>query len=190
MHSVYFAVVPKDKAQNSEEARSYALEMLDGENFTGESGYFGGGKADWFVIGGRWSGLLSEANPKWKLIADRVQFLCKEYGIEHVRGVHYGDETKQANRDKISQEINAYAQEILGVPYDRDIYRQDGYEDDAQKLTPRLIAFLADWANPKEESAFWGEVEMFSQDDGEMSVTEETLNRYKGDWLVVIDYHN
>lgn len=60
MHTQAIVTFNKDKAKNSEEARKYASDFLFKNGFTAQV-YFCSGIADWFVIGGRWSGCLSKA---------------------------------------------------------------------------------------------------------------------------------
>ena len=56
MHHFYLVKV---KAENADDARAEATTSLDDNNFSSESnGYFGNSKADWYVVGGRWSGIL------------------------------------------------------------------------------------------------------------------------------------
>jgi hypothetical protein len=58
MHYRFLVTFNKDEAETSEDARSYVTDYLHEHGFAGE-GRWGGGLADWFVIGGRWSGELS-----------------------------------------------------------------------------------------------------------------------------------
>ena len=57
MHSLYFVLVDS-KEFTIDTARKYVYDALEEEGFI-STGYWGGGKADWYVIGGRWSGVLS-----------------------------------------------------------------------------------------------------------------------------------
>ncbi len=59
MHSIYFVLLPKNDADNNKSARTQAINLLEQENFFGSNGYWGGGKGDWGVVGGRWTGILS-----------------------------------------------------------------------------------------------------------------------------------
>jgi hypothetical protein len=52
-----YVLVPKDRAETSEEARNFVVDWLTDNGFTAE-GHFVNGIADYFVIGGRWSGKL------------------------------------------------------------------------------------------------------------------------------------
>ena len=58
-HYLYFVLVDKSTAKDSKEARESATEGLDNNDFVFSGGYFGGGRCDYFVIGGCWSGVLS-----------------------------------------------------------------------------------------------------------------------------------
>lgn len=61
MHILYFVKITD--AENSQEAREKATQVLDDNNFASDSnGFFGNSKADWYVVGGRWSGILSGNN--------------------------------------------------------------------------------------------------------------------------------
>jgi len=60
MHSSYFVLIPKDNAKDSLEARETAIQTLENEQFfNNDGGYFSCGKADWGVVGGRWTGILA-----------------------------------------------------------------------------------------------------------------------------------
>ena len=79
MHSLYYVVIPKKGIKNSKEAKQRASQTLMDNNFSGSEGYFGGGKADWFVVGGRWSGELT------KLLLDRKKLTAvkRKLGEDH-----------------------------------------------------------------------------------------------------------
>ncbi len=60
MHHFYLVKV---KAENADDAIAEATSALDGNNFASDSnGFFGSSKADWYVVGGRWSGVLAGVN--------------------------------------------------------------------------------------------------------------------------------
>ena len=58
MHALYFVILDQDDAADSRGARNIATTILIEENFCYQDGFFGSGKADWFTVGGRWSGIL------------------------------------------------------------------------------------------------------------------------------------
>lgn len=63
MHFPYIVVLNKDDYANSQDARESAESLLTENGFCGD-GYFNCGKADWFVVGGRWSGYLKDWEQK------------------------------------------------------------------------------------------------------------------------------
>lgn len=75
-HYLYFVLIDKKDASNSKEAREQATDELDNNGFVYSGGYFGGGKCDCYVIGGRWSGFLSNSEDE----PERNTYL--DYGYE------------------------------------------------------------------------------------------------------------
>jgi hypothetical protein len=78
MHARFLVTFNKDEAETSLEARSYVTDYLQENGFVGE-GRWGGGMADWFVIGGRWSGVLTLA----LLNQEKVTKVYKEFEATH-----------------------------------------------------------------------------------------------------------
>lgn len=60
MHYRCFVTFDRDDAQTSEAARRYVYDWLNDNSFVYTDTRFSGGWADWFVIGGRWSGELAD----------------------------------------------------------------------------------------------------------------------------------
>jgi len=61
MHCLYFVKIDDKEIKTSQQAREHATNILDANNFASDSnGFYGNSKADWYVVGGRWSGLLSK----------------------------------------------------------------------------------------------------------------------------------
>ena len=59
MHHLMFVTLSLPDGDNSEDARHSAYDLLmEDDSFVGEGGRFGSPLADWFVMGGRWSGFL------------------------------------------------------------------------------------------------------------------------------------
>ncbi len=81
MHSRLLVTCNKDHAGTSQEAREYVYDaLLNDSSFVGDGGRFGAPVADWFVIGGRWSGELSRAT--WaKRVTGLINELEKREGI-------------------------------------------------------------------------------------------------------------
>ena len=174
MHHLYFVKVSKD-CKNAEEAKDDATTALDANNFASdEGGYFSASRADWYVVGGRWSGELS----KILLKKDFFKELKKRYPLPKKYGFYTDDFVKE-NADK----FQALWEELGGMghnPYARDHYRHEGFDDDAMKITLELLKAMKKYKD----------VEVFDAVNCvEYPVKKLTKNDI-GYWLVVIDYHN
>lgn len=70
-----FLTFSKNDAENSEDARDLATDFLNFNGFVGNDKKYSSGVADWFVIGGRWSGELTRIHlDKEKLKACNKEF--------------------------------------------------------------------------------------------------------------------
>src|SRR5205823_12102965 len=97
-HYRFLVTFDCERAASSDEAREHVYDTLMHEGFCGE-GRWGGGLADWFVIGGRWSGELSRHS--WAQgISAEMEALERTHDIQ-VWGTFYGDGEKQ----RIQQEL-------------------------------------------------------------------------------------
>ena len=182
MHYLYYVII--DEAKNSQEAREYVRQELENQNFASDSNrFFGSSKADWFVIGGRWSGNLQ----KTMLLAGKLQ--GKDFFKEIERRNLFEKSEKEKNWttsadvEKYKDKLQALWEEIGGVdvnPYNRDNYNHTGYDDDAMKITPELLAEL------KKEK----EVEVYLADAPDETLANELDKEVLGKWIVVVDYHN
>jgi hypothetical protein len=94
----YFYLV-KVNAESADEARQEAAQALDMHSFAAEAGYFGNSKADWYVVGGRWSGVLGKTTEaeqekrdayKQDGYPDDAQPLTAEL-IKYLKAESYGD---------------------------------------------------------------------------------------------------
>lgn len=110
MHCLYFVIFNREDAKNSHQARLHAENTLLNENFCSSEGFFGGGKADWFSIGGGCSGELNRIllglSPDDK---KKFQAAWKNAGIKEP------------------------------IPYERNNYQEMGYEDDAMIIDQKLF---------------------------------------------------
>jgi hypothetical protein len=94
MHHRLLVTCSTEHATTSQEARKYVYETLFAQGFCPAGRW--GGIADWFVIGGRSSGLLSRLT--WgKRLHEEIQAAEKEAGVE-VEGVFYSDATMRASK--------------------------------------------------------------------------------------------
>lgn len=94
MHNLYFVIVDKDNAEDSEEARREVDNILNNEWFVWE-GYFSNAKADWFVIWWRWSACLW-GEESWDHYAflwgeDDAQVITKEI-LEKIKNEYWDAE--------------------------------------------------------------------------------------------------
>jgi hypothetical protein len=177
MHFRFLVTFKSDAAKNSTEARRYAALTLDAQGFAGDYGI-----ADWFVIGGRWSGELSRHT--WaKLISAEMDVLEREHDVQ-VWGAFYGDEDKQRIQRELAERFQAMWNAAApcafrDIPIQRDTYKAYGYEDDAMLLSQELYAALLQEYAGQPRSEYHGDL------DGE-DVSPEIVGRK---WLVVVDYH-
>jgi hypothetical protein len=181
MHYRFLVTCELGAAENSAEARKYVFDTLHEEGFCGE-GRWSCGMADWFVIGGRWSGELSRYS--WaRTITAEMQALEREQGVQ-VWGVFYGS----AEKERIQQELAARFQslwdmhapeEYRGLPIQRDTYHDTGYADDAMLLTRELYdALLKEYEGTEE---FEHHADLAYDDVSPAMIGKK--------WLVVVDYH-
>ena len=183
MHYRFLVTFDGEHAAYSDEAREYVRETLLEEGFCG-TGRWGGGLADWFVIGGRWSGELSRHT--WAQgISAEMEALEREHDDIQVWGASYGDSEKQRTQQELAtrfqhlwdtQAPDAYK----AIPIQRDTYQENGYADDAMLLTRELYDALLKEYEGQEESEYHADLEY-------EPVSPEMAGKK---WLVVVDYHS
>lgn len=114
------------QASNNEEAEDKAKDFLEP---------YGNGQVwDWYVIGGRWSGVLSEA----KFDRDKLKDLNKRFGDEHGWYTSAGksEQVQQIAYAKMFEECFPDWRSKVPAPLNwRDEYREGGYSDDIMKLS-------------------------------------------------------
>lgn len=172
MHSLLLVTIGLSAATTSQEARQKVFDMLmNDDSFCGEAGRFGGPLCDWFLIAGRWSGLLAEATigPVYK---DAVVAKFPDFGAARL---------PQSVIDGHAEQLDALWREHAGTgpsPYTRSGY--DDFEDDAMVVTQTLYdALLA-----KHAGDIYVTEEFIDLDDE--AVAPDFVGRK---WLVVVDYH-
>ena len=148
--------------------------LMEDDSFCGEGGRFGSPLCDWFVIGGRWSGLLAET------IIDAAY-----KNAVHARFPEFSqDWWQQSFVDQNGAELDALWRAHGGTgpsPYTRNGYDHLGHDDDAMLLTSRLYEALLSEHEGQSISR-----------DGFADLDDEELQRdfVSRKWLVVVDYHN
>ena len=191
MHYRMFVTVKRQGIETSEDARSVVYEkLLNDTSFCGEGGRFGAPPADWFVIGGRWSGELSRVT--WaKKLTKEIERMEEKAGVE-VWGTHYASGEKQIAQINLKNTIEKLYRQSLpkkfngkGLVYDRDMYEELGYEDDAMLVTENLYnTFLKAYEGNDSHADDYRVA--FSDLNYEI-VSSDFIGRK---WLVVVDYHS
>lgn len=183
MHYRFFVTFNKDAAATSEEARGYVNEYLTEEGFCAPQGRWSTALADWFVIGGRWSGELSRYS--WgRTLYERMEKAEKAAGV-HVWGASYADKKLQ-RKQKAMEKLFTMAwkkdapKEYHHIPINRGSYLELGYEDDAMILTQELYDALLKEHEGSEDSEHHADL------DYDL-VSPKMVGKK---WLVVVDYHN
>jgi hypothetical protein len=181
MHYRFLVTFNKDAAATSQEARDHVFNQLCEEGFCGE-GRWWCGIADWFVIGGRWSGELSRYS--WaRALTAQMRAIEQEHDIQ-VWGVSYGDKGKQHLQAELAERFHAMWKTVAppayqDIPIQRDTYG-NGYEDDAMLLTQELYDALLKEHEGATESEYHADL-----DSDEVSPA-----MIGAKWIVVVDYHN
>jgi len=182
MHSLYFVLLEKGDAKNSQEARQKARQTLDENSFSNDNnGYFGSSKADWYVIGGRWSGELSKLLMK----KDFYHEVCKLYPNKdkESKWVEYDSEAVRENAKAVQElweKLGGRGQNIFTRDNQYDV---GGADDDAMQITTELIKGI------QRKKKKYKEVEVFDVLDCQEITLPDIKKENIGSWLVVVDYH-
>lgn len=197
MHYLYYVAVPK-KGQTSEEAKNLTNRMLEMNNFAGEGGFWNNNKANWYVIGGRWSGHLQ------KIQLDNFN----DKATELIKSKRTTEEEKARNSigniecEEYNTEIQILWEKLGGTganPWSRDNYNHDGAKDDSMLLNENLFKALKAGINEKTKDPFDDETETevalideneYIDDEIKLSEFLEMDNIIGNYYLIVIDYHN
>ena len=214
MHSVYFVLVPvQDKKEEAESAINRAENWLTTNNFASDNnGFYGSSKADWFEMGGRWSGIFTEMSlPKAKLekFDAEVKEIEKKHGeIWTETAKKYKGGSKEwieayPKLDKAKQEelVACWKKHFPKVGYAPPIARKGSFtfegfprkdSDDAIKMT---LALFKRWKSEYGKQGTFNEngSEFVSFDENECGdeglVRDLKFKDVKDKWVVVVDYH-
>lgn len=172
MHHRMLVTMALPDGATSEEARQAVSDtLMNDASFCGSGGRFGAPLCDWFVIGGRWSGLLAETI-MGETFRDAV---IARFPEMHQ---HWWPESLASNH---SQELDSIWQAHGGTgpsPYTRDGYQD--FPDDAMIITSRLYdALLVEFQGDEVCDGF--------ADLDYEPLQPDFVGRK---WLVVVDYHN
>lgn len=163
----------------SEEARWSVYDtLLHDESFFGTGGRFSSPLCDWFVIGGRWSGLLAKT-----LIGEKHRAAVVARFPETAKGFW-----PKSLIDAHRAEFDAIWRDHGGTgpsPYTRDSYMELGYPDDAMLLNRELYdALLVPYEGI---STFDSRIHCEYLDLDDDPLQPDAIGQK---WLVVVDYHS
>ncbi len=187
MHALLYVLCPKDGLADSEAARKHVYNWLSDNGFTGNGGLFQNYFADWFVVGGRWSGELTSV----QMDQEKLTALNKEFNEKFGFWINK-DITEQMRQDQYRELTKKYFPDYQGLPWAfRDSYQEDGYEDDAQIVNQliydRIIKDnLLDQIN---QEKLWNGGAVIATDMHEKEFSRKPdalIDKY---WAVVVDYH-
>jgi hypothetical protein len=185
MHSLYFVITPHADGVSSREVLNEVERILDNEDFVFSDKLWSGGKCDWYGIGGRWSGLLSELT--WAKMAVAEILKLEQKNDVQINGVFYGDSDKSLKQKEIQEQAEQIwnkhkPKEYLLTTYYRNQFENTPQDDDAMIITPEL------WHKLKET---YNDVEVYDSENHQeftiSSVTDDDL--YIAKWITVVDYH-
>lgn len=174
MHNRLYVTLDAPADAGSEQVRKDAFNrLMDDNSFCGEGGRFGGPICDWFVIGGRWSGLLADTLTagEFSAKARALPGMDAEFIPQPVVESHKG-------------ELDAIWHSLGGTgpnPYSRSSYLQHGYPDDAMPVSEALYnALLTEYEGIDSDGDHFADLDFDA-------VSRGFIGRK---WLVVVDYHS
>ena len=170
----------------SVDARKAAHSKLSNDDsFCGEAGRFGCPLADWFVLGGRWSGMLRKT-----IMGQPYEDALEQEFTELAKGTF---PSKLAERHRLAEEhktaLGRLWQRFGGTgsnPLTRSGYDELGADDDAMMIDRFLYdQFLNLYAGA---DRLIGDDKLTDFADLDGDEDDESFIGRK--WLVVVDYHN
>ena len=179
MHYLMLVTLTVAPAITSAQVREEVYHQLtQDDSFCGSGGRFGSAQCDWFVVGGRWSGMFAETiigPAHYEAIIARFPEIAQGFYPQSLVDEH------RSLFDSIWREHGGQG----ASPYTRSSYEELGYDDDAQPLTSQLYhTHLAQFCG---ESVVTNSSHcQFVDLDGD-ALSPDFIGRK---WLVVVDYHN
>jgi hypothetical protein len=193
MHYRLYVLTDKSNANNSKEARDYVNDqLLNDSSFVGEGGRFSSPIADWFVIGGRWSGVLTQI----QLNQSTLKRFWDEFEAKKL-GWTSKENSAEDQAKKTHKLFKSYFPKFKGlVP----VYRGDdiqynrfenGADDDAMLVTKKLWKIIKENFKKEYERELpeYPEVEedYIVDLEGEPLTDNSVIGKK---WIVVVDFHN
>lgn len=164
--------------KNSLEVRRETLSTLQEQGFSAQE-KFCSGPADWFVIGGRWSGELTKVflNPLlWKVCLEAIQ---EENSLIH------DTEEERKRADKIFKKY--FPKNLRLIPLFRDSYKPLGFEDDAMIVDKNLWKKLIKDMLKECNDDYYKDSLIYLEDSVSSLNEKDVVDKM---YAVVIDYHN
>ena len=181
MHYLMLVTLTTLAGETSCDARSRAHSLLhEDDSFCGEGGgRFGSPVCDWFVIGGRWSGMLQET-----LLGDAYREAFRQT-FPDMASDWYPASLAAQRRDALNQLWRQFGGRGDN-PVTRSSYDELGCDDDAMLVDQALYSrFLKPMAG---KSACLDAASPHDFADLDDEPVDETFIGRK--WLIVVDYHN
>jgi hypothetical protein len=181
MHYLMLVTLTMSPGASSLDTRIRAhAKLIDDDSFCGEGGRFGSPLCDWFVLGGRWSGVLQEA----KLGKPHQEALAREF--PQIAGGHYYPADLAVTHKERLNQLWQQAGGSGDSPLTRSNYDELGQDDDAmlvdQTLYERFLRKHEGQSGTPPECAD-GHVVDLDDDDIDASFIGRK-------WLIVVDYHS
>ena len=181
MHHLMLVTLSLPTGGSSDETRRSSFSrLIDDDSFVGEGGgRFGSPLADWFVLGGRWSGMLQET-----LLGQRYQDALKQEFPDLTNGYFPSSilEQHKAGLDQLWHRFGG----VGSHPLTRSGYDQLGAHDDAMLVDQFLYDhFLKPHAGT---DSMIGDDKLADFADLDFDEVNESFIGRK--WLVVVDDHN
>jgi hypothetical protein len=180
MHHLMLVTLELPNGGSSEEARRSAYStLIEDHSFVGESGRFGCPLADWFLIGGRWSGYLREAQ-----LGQPYQHALEQEFPELTKG-YFPSSLLEPRKIALVQLWQRFGG-AGSNPLLRSGYDEFGDDDDAmlvdQFLYDRFLKPVAGKVTCLDDTSIADFADLDSDE-----VDESFIGRK---WLVIVDYHN
>ena len=185
MHSRLIVLVDRNGNESSLDARKRVEAKLIEEGFAGEGNLFVCHPADWFVIGGRCSGELTQT----RLAQDKLKAFWEEFEKQELGWVGK-DKPEDEQKKKAIELFTQFFPEFKGEPPAwRDSYAYLGFEDDAQILDEPLLNFIKELKSYPDKATLDDLLDgncFVDLDDPYEELTEDAIGKK---WCVVVDFH-
>jgi hypothetical protein len=184
MHSRLIVLTDKRDSESSLEVRTRVVSELDEAGFCGEGNLFASYIADWFVIGGRWSGELTAL----RLNQEKINEYWAEFEKQKL-GWTNKENSEEKQRAKAHKLFKEFFPNFEGdIPIYRDTYAELGFDDDAQILDATLLAFLKSLKQFPDCPDDIRDGDCFVDlDEPDSELTEDAIGKK---WCVVVDFHH